>query len=68
MERIVGEVFKLGSRKYETVENLYGYRCSNCDLHELFDCTILKRTRGYCSKTYRSDNKDVFFVEIGADD
>lgn len=65
MERKIGEVFNLLCKKYKVVENKYGFRCSNCDLHELFDCFIPgMKTRGYCTKERRTDGKDVYFVEV----
>lgn len=65
MERKIGEVFKLGCKKYKTVKNEDGFRCFNCDLHELLDCFSPRiRTRGYCTKERRTDGKDVYFVEV----
>lgn len=65
MERKVGEVFKLRCKKYKTVENKDGFRCFNCDLYELLDCFSPGiRTRGYCTKERRTDDKDVYFIEV----
>ena len=63
MERKVGETFTCRGITFVVIEN-DNEACTGCCLKEVNCCLY---NVGYCSSIYRSDGKNVIFVEVEDD-
>ena len=61
MERKIGETFLCNGKFLKTVEGNADCSCTGCFFYDKIKCEI--EIAGPCMYTYRSDNKDVKFVE-----
>lgn len=64
MEHVIGDFFVLDGLVYQCRE---GHKCSSCACmyKEENVCTDWRAETGYCSGLFRSDGKDVYFVQVG---
>ena len=65
MERKVGEVFDFNGVKLQVKDDCCKACCNGCYFEEPGDeCFDAYGCTGYCHRLFRSDGKDVVFVEV----
>ena len=67
MERAVGEVFDFNGVKLQVKDTCRKISCDGCYFDEYErDCSYanIQDCTGYCYKPFRSDGKNVIFVEV----
>ena len=68
MERAIGEVFDFKGVKLQVKDAVRKISCNGCyfDKSE-YKCSDVHNCIGYCYEPFRSDGKDVVFVEVEDD-
>lgn len=68
MERAIGEIFDFNGAKLQVKDIGDKACCDGCYFDKFeYECSDVHNCIGYCYGPFRSDNKDVVFVEVESD-